>query len=441
MKPGISAYAKRAWWVRSEFNWNQVCNSGLIIGTLAIAKSDPEYAKVIIPQAVQSLAKAIATYAPDGAWGEGPGYWNYATSYTVYGLAALDSALGTDFGLSEIEGLSEAGWFPIYTTGPTGLYFNFADVRENSRRGNIPGLFWLAKRFNIPALAEAEREQLHKRAGNPLDLIWYLPPRKEEPAPLPLDKYFGGMVEVAVFRSAWDDPQALFLAVKAGYNQVNHGQLDLGSFELDALGVRWARDLGSDDYNLPGYWQRSKKNVDRWSYYRLKSLSHNIPVLNNQDQDIFAVAKLTKFESIPAFACALVDLTSAYKDFARKVVRGVAMLDRRNVLVQDEFELEGTCEVAWGMTTDAYIQLDGNKAILKQAGKELQAQILSPAGAAFVVESAEQPPPQKSNKGVKRLMIRLEEQKDNVCLAVLLSPVWPEGKTTKPPELKALAKW
>ena len=96
-------------------------------------------------------------------------------------------------------------------------------------------------------------------------------------------------------RSAWDDPNALFLGIKAGYNQVNHGHLDLGNFELDALGVRWARDLGSDNYNLPGYWE-AKRGGQRWSYYRLNSASHNVPMLGGQSQDPLAKSSFTKTE-------------------------------------------------------------------------------------------------------------------------------------------------
>ena len=148
LKVAVAAYAKPDWWVTTDFNWNQVCNGGLIIGALAVAESDPEYARTIIPAAVASMPKAIASYDPDGAWGEGPGYWGYATMYTVFALAAMDSALGTDFGLSKSKGLEQAGIFPLLTSGPTGYFFNFADDGQDSRRGITPCLFWLAKRYD-----------------------------------------------------------------------------------------------------------------------------------------------------------------------------------------------------------------------------------------------------------------------------------------------------
>ena len=109
MKPGLEIYEKGGWCTESAFNWNQVCNGGLLVGALSIADTDPEYLDEILPYARESLPKALETYKPDGAWGEGPGYWNYATSYTVYGIHALNTALGEDFGLRRIPGLFAAG--------------------------------------------------------------------------------------------------------------------------------------------------------------------------------------------------------------------------------------------------------------------------------------------------------------------------------------------
>jgi len=440
LEPGLIAYQEN-WWAKSEHNWNQVCNGGLIVGSLAIAESDPQYAEQMVPSAVQSLPIALASYGPDGAWGEGPGYWSYATYYTAYGLAALQSALGNDFGLLQIKGLAGAGDFPIYTAGPTGYYLNMADVGEKSSRRKLPCLFWLARTFDKPFYAHDERAMLAKYRASPQHVVWYMPePGGKLPA-RDLDRYFRGPVEVAVFRSAWDNPEALWVGVKAGYNQVNHGHLDLGNFELDALGVRWVRDLGSDDYNLPGYWDMNRGGM-RWSYYRLNSKSHSVPLLGGEDQDPMATSKFIKFESKKSSPFALIDLTNAYEKFAKKVTRGIAMLDRDAVLVQDEFEIEKPCELVWAMTTDAEISLEKEWiARLTIDGKELVAQVLSPYHAPFTIESAEQKPPEETNKGVKRLTLRLDDAKDNVRVAILLSPVWKGGRYTSSTGLRPLEEW
>jgi len=442
LEPGLQAY-ERAWWSKSEFNWNQVCNGGMIIGALAIAESDPQYAQQIIPAAVGSLPLALKSYGPDGAWGEGPGYWSYATHYTAYGLTALQTALGKDFELPKIEGLAESGNFPIYTTGPTGLFLNFADCGEKSSREPMPCMFWLARTYNNALYAQEEHAVLDEDQASPQHIVWYVPAPMERLAPKDLDRYFRGPVEVAVLRSAWDNPEALFVGVKAGYNQVNHGHLDLGNFELDALGVRWARDLGSDNYNLPGYWDR-KRGGQRWSYYRLNSASHNVPMLNGEDQDPQGTSSFIRIVTNESNPLAVVDLTEAYTKFASKVTRGIALVqDRRAVLVQDEFELiVRGCELAWGMTTDAKIATGREGvAVLTLKDRELIAHLLSPAGAEFTIESAEQKPPQKTNRGVNRLIVRLPNAKGKVRVAVLLSPVWKDGRYVSSVQLTPLAEW
>lgn len=449
LEPGLTCYRKQAGWVKNAFNWNQVCNAGLAVGALAIADTDTAIAQEILRNAVASLPKALATYAPDGAWAEGPGYWGYATRYTVYGLAAMETALGHDFGLSKIPGLSQAGHFPIYTAGPTGLYFNFADVGGNSRRGNLPSLFWLARRYDSPLLAEAERRVIAGRSAEPTDVIWYIPPGAKVPpadlvasaASAACGRKFGGSVEVAVFRSAWDDPNALFAAIKAGYNQVNHGHLDLGAFEMDALGVRWARELGSDDYNMPGYWQGSTNDGQRWTYYRLNSLSHNIPLLDDRSQQARAISKMMAFKAEGRGSFAVIDLTQAYTPLAGKAVRGLRVLDGRSALIQDELDLAKPCEALWGITTEAKIEPAGATATLTLSGKTLTVRLLSPSGASFVEESAARPAPENPNKGFRRLATRVKAPAGPLRFAVLLEPSWPDGKKADPPRLTPLAEW
>lgn len=441
LEPGLKSYSdKPHWFVKSEHNWNQVCNGGMIAGALAIAETDPMYAEAIIPGAVKSLPLALKSYAPDGAWGEGPGYWSYATHYTAYGLTALETALGKDFGLSKIEGLSQAGYAPIYLTGPTGLYLNYADVGERSRLRPMPCMFWIARTFDNPAYAAAEHELIARYGASPQHLIWYVPAPANVPAK-ELDRYFGGDVEVTVFRSAWNDPDAMFVGVKAGYNQVNHGHLDLGNFELDALGERWARDLGSDDYNMPGYWSGGRGGR-RWSYYRLNSESHNICMLNGEQQDPLARSKFTQIKVGEKSPSVLVDLTQAYKPHAERSSRGVAMIEgRRAVIVQDEFKIEKPCDIVWGMTTDAQINIEDPRSAVLQIGDEkLIARILSPANAGFSVTSAEQEPPQKKNAGVRRLTIEMPKVSGEVRIAVLFSPVWKDGQV-KTASVEPLANW
>ncbi len=441
LNEGNVAYAANAWWAKSEFNWNQVCNSGLLIAALAVAETDPAYAMNILPKAIDNLPYAIKSYGPDGVWSEGPGYWEYATDYTVYGIASLQTALGSNFGLTQFPGMNVTGYFPIYSTGPTGYLLNYADAGEKSKLGAPDTELFLAGTYNNNHFSDFLHDQLVGATANAFDVIWYRP-YANSAAQRDLDKYFGGSVSLYFSRSSWSDPNGLWIGIKAGYNLVNHGHLDLGNFEIDALGVRWARDLGSDDYNLTDYFSGSTQTSMRWTYYRLNSLSHNVPVLSGANQNVDATSKFIKHAEAIAEPFAVVDFTEAYKQFASSAMRGMKVVDnRKTILIQDEFVLTKSATIAWGMTTDASIQLlSPREAELTLNGKKMTARILLPSNAVFSIESALQIAPQKTNAGVSRLMAKVPATAGNVTVAVLLAPQWP-GSTTNTTNVQPLSDW
>ncbi len=395
------------WWVSSRFNWNQVCNGGIGMGALAVADEEPELAGEILAAARKSLPLAMTEYVPDGAWAEGPGYWHYATAYNVVFLAALDTALGTDFGLSKLPGFDKAGEFPLHITGPLDRTFNYADADD--RPIVAPEMFWLARRFQRPDFAAY---QLRHAKAEPYDLIWYAPGKSED---RPLDKYFAH-AEVVTMRSAWNDPRAIFVGFKAGSNKVGHSQLDLGTFVLDAFGYRWAVDLGRDDYNLPGYF-----GDRRWTYYRLRAEGHNTLVFNpgeRPDQNPDASTTITSFASASNLCVAVADLSAAYG--IGRVRRTVALRDRDSVLIQDEIQSSKSADLWWFMHTPAEIVLsdDGKTATLRQGKEILVARVHSPDSAGFVVMDAKplptspQPARQADNAGIRKLAIHLPDTKE-----------------------------
>ena len=442
LKAALPLYRARSGWTRVRHNWNQVCNGGIGMGALALADVEPDLAGEILHDALQSIQLAMAEFAPDGAWKEGPGYWNYATFYNVVFLAGLQTALGTDFGLSQMNAFEQTGLFPIYLTGPLGRTFNYADGGDHAIFASQ--LFWLARKFNQPVLAWYERQASSPTA---LDLLWYDPAgTSPKAADLPLNRYFRG-AEVAVLRSDWDNPQALFVGFKAGDNKANHSHLDLGSFVFDAAGVRWATDLGADDYNLPGYFGRQ-----RWTYYRLRTEGHNTLVINpgqGPDQDPAAKARITRFESTPKRAFAIADLTPAYAKNATRVWRGIALLDREKLLVQDEIQADKPIELWWFMHTPASVKIedDGHTAILAQGSAQLRAKVLSPADAKFQIMDAEplptspNPERQAKNQRIRKLAIH-RTGISNTRLAVLLAPNSPNAEgATQAQKLSALSEW
>lgn len=435
LKQGIAAFDKKTFWTRATHNWSQVCNGGLTIGALAIAQDDPALASDIIHRCKTAIRPAMHAYAPDGGFGEGPGYWGYATSYTVYYLAALESALHTDFGLLDSPGFAQTGFYRIHSIGPINKTFNYADAGEKA--GSAPEMFFLARTFGQEAFRNHET-QFANRSPSIFHLIWSLPSpnpqsKTANPKPtIPLDAFFKG-VNVVYFRSAWNDPNALYIGIKGGDNRTNHSHLDLGSFVLDDLGHRWAVDLGGDDYNLPAYFGNK-----RWTYYRLVNASHNTLTLNSENQPANAKAKVISYSSAPDRAAAVIDLTDAYRAQTTKVQRGLAMLSRSSILIQDEIEAKEPVEIQWSFLTPAKIDIQGHAATLTQADAKLQLDILSPDDAQFKVISANPPPPQHQQPNISNLTIQFPMKVQQTRIVVLIHPT---GAQAAPPPVEPLDNW
>jgi hypothetical protein len=233
-------------------------------------------------------------------------------------------------------------------------------------------------------------------------------------------------------RTGWD-ADAVFVGFKGGDNRANHGHLDLGSFVLDAKGVRWACDLGSERYSVPGYF-----GARRWDYFRTRTESHNVFTFGHRNQDPAAVAQMTDFACGHGCGFAVCDLSTAYAESARRVRRGMALLPGGDVLVCDEIKpVRERGELHWGFTTEACVQADGAELKMEQDGRELTAQIIEPAGAAFEVVPAARPEPESANEGVSRAGIRvpLAGAREPVRVAVLFRTGASEAALTAAPPL------
>jgi hypothetical protein len=424
-------------------NWNQVCNGGESIGALAIADVDPQRADAILDHARLAIGNIMGLFSPDGGFEEGPGYWNYATSYNVLFIDALDSALGTDFGMAEMPGFADTGDYHIQSTGPTDLFANFSDAGL----GVYPSfqMFWFAHRFDKPQYAAHEREivesgKLDLREARESSrfgiflLVWAA--RDAEATggqPLPLIESFR-RTHQAYMRSAWHDPNAWYVAFKGGDAYASHGHLDLGTFIMDAEDQRWASDLGPDNYGLPGYFGRR-----RWSYYRMRTEGHNTLTIDAQNQDLDAKAPLTAVGATGNTLYAVADLNQAYKGRLTSWSRGVALLNKQRVLVQDEIVPAKPVDIVWNFHTfaDVKIAANGRRATLSRGGKTLEASILAPAAAHFSAVSAQAPPPNAPNPGVTILVISLPHQRRAETIAVLFDR---PGDISRP-RIKPLSTW
>jgi hypothetical protein len=134
----------------------------------------------------------------------------------------------------------------------------------------------------------------------------------------------------------------------------------------------------------------------------------------------------------------VVDLTAGYSPKVTRARRGLALLERRRVLIQDEIQAPRPVEVVWRLHTKANVEASGNRATLTLGKAKLEARVLWPEGGRFTIAAASAPAPQAQQPNVRALVVRLPAQAGEVRLTVLLTPGGGDGSALK---LEPLAAW
>jgi hypothetical protein len=224
-------------------------------------------------------------------------------------------------------------------------------------------------------------------------LIWIAPQQPKPPVPRALSWSADGPNPVAFHRSSWD-ANASFVAIKGGSPSLNHAHMDVGTFVMDAAGLRWADDLGSQDYNSLEskgikLWGRTQ-DAERWNIFRLGTSSHNVLQVDGQQQRVTGHAPIV----VAKDGRTVVDLTEVYAGQLASARRGVALQSDRSVHVQDEFTtLERAAHIRWAMVTRAEVEIEGRgRATLSQSGKTLTFRVLEPVDAKLEIYPTDPPP-------------------------------------------------
>ncbi|KAG5644525.1 hypothetical protein DXG03_008267 [Asterophora parasitica] len=449
LQPGVEQFTTSAGWWKNKItgNWNCVCNSGLTLGSLAILGDDTsgiaeQLLGYTVPNALEGCAQATVD---DGTWAETANYWYFGSTGHAEMSSALLTATGSHFGLLDVNSnFYKTGIYHMYASGPTSL-FDYGDHGPNKFSATANSMILYGDQYNHPEFTLFQREQ--HDAAEPWSMFWYNPAVSGafwDGAPL--DHFFDNDLDQwASMRSSWTDGNALYVAVKAGKNDglQTHNDLDVGDFVLDALGTRWAGELGSADYRSPNYFSSGAQDADRWKYYRKMTEGQNTILINKANQNVLAAPTVKHASSgtsqgsstvldIPKDSTAYwtADITSAYFGVS-SVKRGVRLLNgRKQVLIQDEIASQQ--EVQWRMHTNATVSIadSGTSATLTIGDKKLEVALLSPPdGAKFTTSDAvrflsDPTPPvaDQPNPGVTVLIISLPAGTYN--LQVLFNPQW-----------------
>ncbi|KAK2461635.1 hypothetical protein APHAL10511_006098 [Amanita phalloides] len=450
LQPGLDAYTNSSnyngWWkTKTTGNWNCVCNAGLTMASLAILGDDTTgIAKQLLGLTIDN-AKSNCAFGVtgDGSWTETPDYWYFGTTGHAELASVLLTATGSHYGLLDVNSnFWKTGFYHMYVFGPASL-FGYGDSGPNKYSSTANSMLLYGAQYNQPQFTLFQREQFD--AADPWSMFWYNPTvRGAFWDGLALDYFFDNSSDQwASMRSSWTDENALYVGIKAGMNQGHqtHNDLDAGDFVLDALGTRWAGELGDGDYRSPGYFSNDTQGSARWMYYRKMTEGQNTILIGRSNQNVLAAPKVkhdssnTVQGSSTVFTPAddstvywIADLTSAYFDVT-SVKRGLRLLHGRSqVLLQDE--INSQAEVMWRMHTNATVQTSGTSATLTIEDKTMQVSLLNaPSGAVFTTNQAvrfstDPTPPVPDQPNVNVTVLTIDLPAGMYTLQVLFSPQW-----------------
>lgn len=399
-------------WVNGSFNWNPVCHGGLTVAAMAIAETEPDLSKRIVERALKNLPIAGGEYAPDGSYPEGPSYWSYGTSFYVIAIEALRSVAGNSFGLEKMPGFLKTADYKKQVMGSFGEEFNYSDYHIENL--NEPIMFWFGSELKRSDLLKSEVlkiQQLHQQKESnslgkrvflnryfPFEILWWNPSLYHKSKSETHKHYIAqGGLAIGVMRSSWDDPNASFVAIKGGTPNYSHGHMDVGSFVLEANGVRWAVDLGTESYDKMraaklDLWNYSQES-SRWTTFRAGSEGHNILRFDGENQQIEGKANIKELKTKKGTFGNTLDLTSLYSKKAEKVERSVFLNTDKSILIHDEWTTKGQAvEVAWQWLTKAKVSRSASGLVLEQDGKHLTIDIEQPlSGIAIEIEDVSAP--------------------------------------------------
>jgi hypothetical protein len=379
-------------------NWNQICNAGVVAGALALYEKSKSASAQIIEKALQSNSRAMAAiYSPDGNYPEGYGYWGYGTEFQVFMIAALEKIFGHDGGLSDTRGFSKTAEYMLFMAGLDNQVFNYSDCA--SPEYPKLAMWWFADKYKNPSLLANEIRVLDagKYINNnedirmlPIIMPWVNNVNDVSNIQLPSQKIWsgGGEMPVVMVHTNWmrnDDDR--YLGIKAGKANYSHGHMDAGSFVYDALGYRWAADLGLQSYTavenaLAGQGGRlsdMSQNSLRWDVFRLRNHNHNTITINDRRHQVNGEATITRVIETGNELGAELDLSAVVSDQVVSAKRTVKLVDEKDLFVIDEIQNYNYSDavVKWTLVTRATVSLDqpGNIITLTRSNKTMYVKI------------------------------------------------------------------
>jgi hypothetical protein len=399
-------FCRLQWWYKGHSNWNGVCNSS-VAATFLLLEPEPGRAACALELALAGLQVFLDTaFEPDGSSTEGVGYWHYGLMNFVALAEMLRARTNGAIDLLDSDHIRNIAAFPAKLLLSSSNFATFSDCPDaiNFNPGIIARL---AERTGERSLLDlltppVPAERLGGLTMMLRNMLWW-DGKYHEGGPVG-DTYLplGGVARLTT-RAPRGSP--VVLAIKAGHNDENHNQNDVGSFILHVDGESLLTDPGR------GLYTRQYFGPERYENIFTNSYGHSVPRIGGQMQkegrefcgQIVSVetgepVKRVELEFARAYPVA--DLASA---------RRQVTLQSETVWLQDTFRFSANpVEVEEAFITWFDVDANGATAVIHGQRHDLRLAIESPEGLSFSVERLEEQSKINARPGVlKRICVTL----------------------------------
>ncbi len=396
-------------WYMGGNNWNGVCN-GAIAATFLLLEPDQGRVAAALEVAFRSLRVFLDTaFEPDGSSTEGVAYWHYGLINVVALAEMLRARTGGAVDLLDGEHMRRVAAYPAKMLLSGSWFASFSDCDETVAFN--PGIIArLAERTGEQSLLDVLARPVEPRGDWRLtmmlrNLLWWDGSQPDGPrlddAVLPV----GGAVRFVAHTPAGTP---VVLAAKAGHNDENHNQNDVGSFVLHVDGENLLTDPGRGLYSRDYFGPRRYENIFANSY------GHSVPRIDGQLQAAGRPyhGELVGTETGGESKWAEVEFARAYPvegltSARRRLVLTAAGEQAGTVWLQDDFHFDAGAapgEVEEALITWLDVEVDGRTATVHGRRHDLRLVIEAPEATHFRVEELRQQSEENAKNDVlKRL--------------------------------------
>ncbi len=331
--------AKEAYnWEDMSNNWCAVCAGSIAVS--AMYMMEDEYIDPLLDKLEPTFQHFLDSFGSDGTCLEGLSYWTYGLSFYFAFLDLLRiKRPERAFSMMHVGKLQKIVEFQqkCYFKGGETVSFSDSSHTELYRRGLT---YYLASHYSnviVPPghrVAQYDTDPCFRWCNGIRDLVWtvqYKGPAvsmKEET----FDSYRLPDAQWLVSSSSYPYE----LAAKGGSNNEAHNHNDMGSFIFYKNDYEILTDLGAGEYTKDYF------NENRYTIFCNRSLSHNVPIIEEHEQKAGIDSKATLL--VLEKNHIRTELSAGYDiEGLEEYIRDLHVEKKQGLKIMDSFKFSGDC--------------------------------------------------------------------------------------------------